>query len=524
MIESSTAEQQELNAQVADALQHGDVHPIGMRQEDTIALLRSSLDFFESFFLDTTTLLPIPDFHRENWSIIINPPCSKVALAWPRGFAKSTLLKLSCVYFWLFTEFRFIAYTSLTHSVAVHDCQDIIGYIESDNFKATFGTPVFSIKQESFGVWLFEINVPDPDNPKLFKIKRCILKAFGAGQQIRGSLIDNCRPEIGIADDLEDEFTVASETKLQALFNWFYSSYSKAFDRKHSRLYVLGNMLSSKSLIYDLTDKSPLWFGRRFGCIKSDGTALWPDMLTLDEIRVDFKEHLRLGRLATWYAEMMNMPIADDSAVITLDLIQFLPPILPQEADYCFITCDPAISTKETSDDRAISVHAYAHNAWRTVDYVVGKFTYEQLFFHIVEMTIKWRTISVCIELNGFAALLEPLFKVLMAQYHSYFKIYPVSHRNVPKRDRIAAWCTMLRTKTWSLQEGSTAIVNQLLNYDTSTKNNTDDLIDSCSMSVPALQLYKSTIMEDRLRWSVIHGGQYNPLAARHIITAQSVV
>lgn len=464
-------------------------------REDTILLLRYSLDFLEAFLLDTSSLFSIPQFHRDNWQLMIEPPKPHIALAWPRGTAKTTLAKLSAIHRWLFSPFRFVAYTSGTHPVAAADCFDIIQMLKSKNFEAVFGAPNFLINRDSLGLWLFDLNVPDPQAPDSFKVKRCILKAFGSGQQMRGTLVDNCRPEYGIADDIETNEVVASDVLHPKFLSWFYGEYIKAFSRGNFQHLVLGNMLSEKSLIYDLTEKSPMWFGRRFGILRADGTSLWPEMMPFEDIRAEFREYLRVGKLSVWYAEMMNTAVSDDSSIVTADAIRYYPRVAPSEMEYGFLTVDPAISKNKNSDERAIAVHVYAHDKWRTVDFMTGKFTPEQLFFNIVQLCAKWRIQIVGIELNGFAALYEDLFRIYMVKYHVSFTILPVNHRNIPKRDRIAAWCSLLRSGVWGLQEDCVGIVTQLVSYDPKKKNNVDDLIDACAMVVTALELHKERIM-----------------------------
>jgi len=482
---------EEFRAQIAEAenkfLRERDLGTGGecasMTYSDTMLLLEHSLDFFEWFFLGDTLDVCVPEFHRENWPLMTNPPKHNVALAWPRGYAKSTLAKLAGLHTWLFNpSFHFTTYTSSSRPIAVADCHDMIQMVLGDNAIQVFGDPKFSVRQESYGQYVFSWHVPGKDG--ILAPKDCILKAYGVTQQIRGTLIMNYRPQFGIEDDIEDNINVSTPEQQNAVISWFYGPYLKAFDRRTYRHLYLGNMLSNNSLLYDLTENSPMWIGRRFGCLTPEGKPLWPENQSFEDIQLEFMEHRRLGKLASWYCEMMNTPVAAESSVITADAIKYVHDVSLYDIQICFITVDPAISKKKRSDDRAISVHALVQGKWCTIDYMAGKFTPEQLFFNIITLCRKWHTRVVGIELAGFQIVLETLFRIYMAKYRQHFNIIPIEHHNIPKSTRIGAWCSLLRTGEWFLSDNSVAIVNQLVNYDPRKENNIDDIIDSCAMAV----------------------------------------
>ena len=467
--------------------------------EDTCLLLRSSLDFFESFFFGLELTEPVPEFHRENWPLLTNPDKPNVAFAWPRGYAKSTLAKLSILHTWLFSSTMFCTYTSSTHEIAASDCRDIIDLIKGVNSTNLFGQPDFIIEQRSYGLFVFRWLVPkfDPETGVCLGLKEklCILKAFGAQQQIRGTLICNTRPQYGVADDIEDNASVSTQVQHDKLVDWFYGAYLKAFARKGYRHLLLGNMLSNVSLLYDVVEKSPMWIGRRFGCLRADGTPLWPEHESFQEIKDEFAEYSRIGKLHIWFAEKMNMPLGGANSLITSEEIQYKPPVARELLENVFITVDPAISTAMKSDQRAICVHGCVDGVWGTVDYCVGRFLPDQLFIIVAKMCIKWKTSCVGIESVAFQSILKPLFEMYMAQYRVYFNITLVSPHNVPKTTRIAALCSLLRTGDWWLQSNCGAIGTQLLTYNPLVTNNIDDLADAAAMGPMMQQEHLGEIM-----------------------------
>lgn len=462
---------------------------------EIVAALKSSCPFFLNFFLADELEFPVPDFHKTTWEYLINPTIDKVALALPRGHAKTTLAKLAVVWYWLFTPIRFIVYVSNTHSVAAESCKDIANYICSDNFVSVFGVIERHVWQDQKGFYKFRLRYID-DNGQV-REKLCVLKALGAGQQIRGLNIDNTRPELAIADDIEDDENTATPILIKKTARWFFGAFIKAMSRKRFKLIYIGNMLSNRSLLYHFCEKSDEWHSLRYGCILADGNPLWPDLWPFAAIKADFEQYRAKNLLPLWYAEMMNLPVAEGNLLIESDDIPYSPLLLAGEQRAAFITIDPAISEKTWADDRAIVVHAlHPAGHWQIVEWVTGKFPPDHMFWVVVELTQRWSTRVVGIEAAGYQMALKMLFETLGAVHHQHFEIVEIPHKNRSKVERLAVWCALLKQRQWKLNEGDYAVTEQLLAFDPVKKNNIDDLIDACSMGAVMLDMYLPSIMD----------------------------
>lgn len=466
-----------------------------MSTGEIISALKSSCSFFMNFFLPDELEYEVPEFHPTTWEYLISVTIEQVALALPRGHAKTTLAKLAVVWYFLFTPFRFCIYTSNTHAVAAEACLDVIKYITSDNFVSVFGAVTFDVKQDQKGFYKFTMRFIDEAGN--LREKDCILKAMGAGQQVRGLNIDNTRPELAIVDDLEDQDNTATPVLIKKLAQWFFGAFFKALSRRRRKVIYIGNMLSNRSLLYHFCEKSDDWHSLRYGCVLSDGRPLWPDMWPIDKIKKDFEEYRKLNLTPLWFAEMMNLPVAEGNLLIESDDIPYCPILLPGEQKAAFITIDPAISEKTWADDRAIAVHAlHPGGHWQVVEYVTGKFPPDHMFWIVVELCQKWRTRVVGIEQAGYQMALRYLFETLGAINHQHFDIVEIPHKNKSKVERLAVWCSLLRKRAWMLNEGDWEITEQLMAFDPMKKNNVDDLIDACSMGVTMVDLYLPSIME----------------------------
>lgn len=462
---------------------------------EIVAALKSSCSFFMNFFLAEELSFPVPEFHVTTWEYLTRVDIEQVALALPRGHAKTTLAKLAVVWYMLFTPFRFCIYVSNTHSTAAESCRDIMNYIRSDNFVAVFGPVQFEVMQDQKGFYKFRLHFIDETGQT--REKYCILKALGARQQIRGLNIDNTRPQLAIVDDLEDNENTATTILVKKLAQWFFGPFIKSLSRQHHKIIDIGNMLSNKSLLYHFCEKAEEWHSLRYGCLLSNGEPLWPDMWSLEKIKADFEAYRKMNLLHLWMAEMMNLPIAEGNLLIDGDDIPYAHAILPGAQTAAFLTVDPAISKKTWADDRAVVVHALSPNGyWQIAEYVTGKFSPDQMFWIIVELCAKWQTRVVGIEAAGFQMILKFLFETLGAVHNQHFDIVEIPHKNQSKVERLAVWCSFLRKKQWVLNEADYAVTEQLLSFDPLKDSNTDDLIDACSMGVVMVNLYLPAIME----------------------------
>lgn len=467
---------------------------VGMDQNDIIEALHKDGEFFINYYLGDELEFPVPEFHKKGWNLITAEMIFYIALALPRGHAKTTLSKLCCVWYLIFTPTRFIVYVSNTANVAIEACQDIIGYMETANHQKLFGELNFKIRREGHGYYKFTMKCPNGEGG--FYEKFVILKALGAGQQVRGLNIDNQRPELAVVDDLEDNDNTATPMLQKKLKVWFFGAFMKAMSKKRKKIIYLGNMLSNQSILYSIVEKSTLWHSMRFGALLSNGQPLWPEMWSVQELKDDYLEYQREGLTALWFAEMMNLPMSEGTALIDPSDITYLPLVIPGEQKTAFITYDPAVSQKTWANDSALAVHAYVKDRWQIVEVVKGKYSLEQIFFIIVELCQRWNTRIVGIEAGAFQIGIKLIFDILMKAHSQSFETYEIMHKNKSKVERLAAWSAALKTKHWVLTEGDQVVTQQLITFDPLKTNNVDDVIDACAMGMTMTELYMIDIME----------------------------
>lgn len=456
-----------------------DLQPVELDIRQIKDALQHNSKFFIQFYLGEELTTPVPEFHEDIFDECIDTTISRLAEAVPRDFAKTTLAKLAAVWHFLFSPVRFCVYLSNTSSVAAAAANDIVGFLRAENHATVWGETRFVRERDSEGDYRFYIGD-----------KFCILKSLGRGKQVRGLNIDNQRPQLLVVDDLEDEETAGSEVQFEKCRNWLYQAVFRALDKRWNKVIHIGNIHGALSILQNHCD-SQFWHSRKYGCVLKDGSPLWPEMWSIENLRVDFLRYQEQGLTSLWFAEMMNMPPITGRRLIQGSEITYMPPVVPRDNKYAFITVDPAYSSKQWADYIAIAIHVFneKYAIWQVAEVHAHRgMDQVDLLHHLVELCHLWNIRVVGVESYTFQEILRQTFSHLLALHypHSDIKFLPVTHGNTTKTAHIANWAAMLKNSkkkkpSYALTLGDFEVTRQLLAYDPALKNNRDDVIDACA-------------------------------------------
>ncbi len=452
--------------------------------------------FFINFFMGELLTAKIPDLHPELFGLMIQEAIEQLILAVPRGHAKTTIAKLACVYYFNFTDFRYVLYMSNTLSVSIPSVNDIIAFMETDNYKQVFGELTFMSRQEGKGFYKF----------KLPNGKVCILKAFSAGQQVRGTNIDNTRPQLIVVDDLEDNDNIATKELFDSLKRWFYGPFKKCIDPFKNKWIWIGNLINEQSMLYE-NIQSEFWYSRLYGCLKSDGKPLWPSMWSIEKLKQDYAEYEERGMADVWFAEMMNMPMAGINGIIKAEEIIYAPALeMGQPKAIGFITLDLATSRETWAHETVIAVHMYDElnerfqitetQGYKGMDPV-------KLFPLVIDACVRWNIYVVGIESVQYQSTVQPVFEhFCLLQGLTDYEFVNIPAR-AQKLARIILWAGLLKTGEYVLTEGDFAVTQQLLGYNIKKKENVDDTIDACAHGVymiryESLKVFNQKLLENK--------------------------
>lgn len=464
-------------------------------KKSIIELLRSSGEFFIEFFLGDQIEFQVPGFHKEVWYWFTSTALPRILLAIPREHAKTTLAKLGVIWYWLFTDHRFCIYLQNTLAKAKDSCRDIFNFLRCDNFISVFGHIRVVKESETENIWIFDLTMPNG------RVKRCILRALGALNSVRGINVDNQRPDIAVVDDAEDEEIVNSPTIQQPKFDkWMFGSFLKALTRRRKIIW-LGNMLTKTQLLTRLS-KRPAWNPVVFGAlVRNNATGLlqplWPDRWPLEELIEDFQEYKDLGLMETWMCEMMNMP-GHGANGFRQDQINYRPMPSPDGIIASFITIDPAFGEKQVNDSTCVACHVIPEEGPpMVVGQITGKMTEHEIFMAALELGTYWNAWVWGIEAQAAQKVLITLFGVyaLSKGLVNRIEFVPLMSGGTAKGSRIKAWVDMMAEGEYAIHEGDMEITAQLLGYNLSKTKQDDDTIDSCAYGPQMLEQYMGLLI-----------------------------
>ena len=466
--------------------------------------LRDDYEFFAEFFLSSELDKAIPEFHHQTWGLMTGAAYPRVLMAIPREHAKTTQAKLAAVHSFIFTDRRFIVYLSNTNTIALNACKDIFAFFFTPNYVATYGTPEVETASEGNSLWIFKIRLPNG------KVKRCILRAMGANQQMRGINIDNQRPDMAIVDDVEDLENTESEKLQKKLDKWIFATFIKALTRQHKIIWI-GNMLRKSSLLSRLTQNPAFrkkWTSLVLGAlirnpITGELEPLWPELWAVEALQEDFQEYSEIGQAESWFCEMMNMPGHGENG-FQPENMYYVPNLSPEELIATFITVDPAFGLDPNKNDKtAIVVHGIPKEGVpRVLTYVCGNFTETQIFDRCLEFTRYWKCWTWGIERVAAQKVLLTLFQVmLIAKHEQRVSVVALdASTGESKGARIKAFVNLMIDKVYGLPEGDLDATTQFLAYDLTLKDQSDDLIDSIAYGPQMLLVYRRAILENAQR------------------------
>jgi hypothetical protein len=474
---------------------------------DITQRLEEDGEFFIEFFLAEELTSPVPYFHYgEIWPLLTSTAMQRVLLAIPRDHAKTTLSKLAVVWYFLFTNHRFCVYLSNTNTIAKNACKDIMGYFNSPNFKAVYGDIRIVKESETDSLWRFDIQMPDG------RVKHCILRAVGTGQQMRGINIDNQRPDIAVVDDAEDLENTDSELLQKKLDRWVFGTFLKALARQRKVIW-LGNMLQKTSLLARLANR-PNWNPVVFGALVKDANTgairpLWEQRWPLKELVEDFQEYKDLGLVETWMCEMMNMP-GHGVDGFTQEQLHYQAIPGPDNILAAWLVLDPAFGENATNDDASWTVHVLPQDGVpMVVEHSTGKMSEDQMFEEGFRLAMKWGAWVWGIEAVAAQRVLIPFFKLLLVSKllsHEVEFIPLMAGKGDPKVSRIKSFGALMAKKEYAIYEGAVEITTQMLGYNMKKKSNVDDLIDSCAYGPQMLLQYEGLLVAS------YQGSNFEPL------------
>lgn len=363
-------------------------------------LARNDPDFLAALSMPEIATYAWPPIFRGVWFWLLETVhkernFDKLALGLPRGFGKSTIVKLFLLYVILFTDRHFILVMAATATMAENIISDVFDMLDEPNIKMVFGDWRLGVEKDTNAIKKFG-----------FRGRNIIVAALGAGGSVRGLNLKNERPDVMVFDDVQSREDADSQEVSDKLYKWMLGTAMKAKSPKGCMTLFIANMYPTPHSILKKLKANSQWIKFIAGGILADGTSLWEELQPVKQLLLEYQADLESGHPEIFHAEVLN----DENASVN-NLIDFskLPEYPFEDGDIAagkFIIIDPA-TDKANAD--AVSVGYFEVHDGKPVarEITEGRLSPGDTIKEAIRLSMKWACPLVVIEANSYQYTLK---------------------------------------------------------------------------------------------------------------------
>jgi hypothetical protein len=422
--------------------------------------------------------LPFSRLHDTIFEILDDDNIQLALIIAPRGFGKTSTVNLAFpAKKILFQEKKFIVPISCTATQAVMQGENLKRELTSNRMISKLFGPM---KSDTFSKEMWVTSSGTAVMPR------------GSGQQVRGILYGDHRPDLIIVDDLEDGESVKSDEQRAKTKAWFFEDVLNSINRarKDWKIIVIGTLLHEDSLLSNLME-DPGWYHAHLSICDDNFKSNWPDFMNDQQILDLVDSYRRVHLLDSFYREYMGIPIAKESARFQQDYFKYYKendPDFDRKKIESMVILDPAKTTKSTSDETAIvgvGVDAQAPKIF-VRDIVKGHIHPDQQYTECFDMADRLGARVIGIEVTSLNEFITYPLRTEMMRQKRYYDIVELKAR-ASKEERIEALVPFYRLGfVYHNSNVCSPLEAQLLSFPRSKR---DDLMDALAYVVEMLEL-----------------------------------
>ena len=476
------------------------VNEVTASTQEIQEVAKGSLDFLASLAMPAVFVFLYPVVFQSVWKWLLEfthrtRDFSQLALGLPRGFGKTTLIKIYILYCILFTNKKFILVVSSTATLAENILADVIDMLEEPNIKKVFGDWKVGIEKDTQSIKKFG-----------YRGRNIILAGLGAGTSLRGLNLKNQRPDVMIFEDIQTRECADSETQSDTLLRWMVGTAMKAKSPAGCLFIFVGNMYPTKYSILKQLKTNPTWIKFITGGILADNTSLWEELQPIEQLRAEFANDLAMGHPEIFYAEVLNDDTATANNLIDLSL---LPPYPFEDDDISagsFIIIDPAT---DKADADAVSVGYFeVHDAKPVLmELTEDRLSPSDTIRVALEYCLKYNCRTVAIESNAYQYTLKFWFNHVCQQLGIQgIEAVEVYSGSYSKNSRILTmFKSYISGEIYVHQRCKAAVHLQISQFNPLKRDNTDGLLDLLTYAPKVIEMYGEFIMSTNIIESESH-------------------
>lgn len=465
--------------------QGSDLEPVLADPSQSIEKAQKDMNFLASLCYAEHMKFFFPDMFIAMWSLLLSKihlvrDFSKVALGIPRGFAKTTFIKLFIVYIVLFTKKSFVLVISYNEDHAISIIKDVCSMLSHQNIVALFGDWQTNQDIKQAGLKTFT-----------FRGRKVILKGVGAKGGIRGLNHEHFRPDVMIFEDYQTKTESESEEVSKKLYEDMIGTAMKANSPFGCMYIYVGNMYATPGAILKKLKNSPDWISLVVGAIKEDGTSLWEELQPLLQLLAEYQSDLNADLAHIFLAEKLN----DENAGIKAGIDITKLPICPYEKgdipDGRAVVIDPALDNPNSDYNGVGLIGTYDGKAVLE-KVILKKFNPLDLIKAALILAFENNTRLICVENVAYqASLLFWFAKICNDNGIEGFHFMPLQigggSKNSKIRDSLRDW---VKGEVHVMKEVKPFIVNETIKWNPLKKNNQDTCLDLLTFGKKVIEQY----------------------------------
>lgn len=462
---------------------------VGTDAQEAIALAKSDLNFLGILASPENFVYAFPQFYLALFSMLtgFRKKVERFAIGIPRGFAKTTFIKLLCLWYILFSHKKFILIVGAAEDLAVNTLADICDFLNTPNIVALFGRWNSNIEVDTQSLKVFH-----------FRGRDIILRAIGAGTSVRGINRKNARPDVILMDDVQKKEDATNPDLARELLTWILGTLSMARSNDGCTYIYVGNMYPQNCILEKLKNNSE-WTSLIVGGLLADLTSLWEELRPAEELLSEYQALIEIGMPEIFTSEILNNTELSGQSGIDPHKFPLLPDYyLDAEAEGSFILIDPS-SGKKRGNDCTIEHYSVIDGMPVFDELLDGTFSPLQTIEQAISLGIRRGTRLICVEDVAYQGTLLFWFnKYCEDAGLSGFEFQPTSPKNRNKNGRIKlGLIRVLKGETGLHPRVRSLVISQTVDWNPLKVNNTDDIIDGIGYVEEVMREYPELIVKN---------------------------
>ena len=273
-------------------------------QKQALKKLYTNMALFGRYCFPTALRKEIPPFHFDIYKSLSDSEQRRVAIAAPRGTAKSTTTSL--IYPLWKTAFKpsdedlFIVIISESQAQSINFLSRIKYHLwHSEKYAELFG----DMGPATARRWT---------NNDIILANGTRIVAVGTGQRVRGFIEGDTRPNLIIIDDFESELNAFTPEARAKNKKWITEAVIPSLS-DDGKVVMIGTVISEDCFLYWIKESSA-WKVLWYSIWDDNEKSIWPERFPKERILQIKEEFESIGNLNGFYQEYMNIAQSPDNA------------------------------------------------------------------------------------------------------------------------------------------------------------------------------------------------------------------